>query len=406
MKGSDPNLTNGKKKEVYLDHAATTYMDPRVFEAMKPYFMDNFGNPGSFNTIGLAAKEAVDKSRETIARILNCRPNEIIFTSGGTESNNLAVQGVAKALKNKGRHIITEKAEHHAVLEVCEALEKEGYEITYLDVDKYGMVSPGDVQKAIREDTILISIMYANNEIGTIQPIAEIGEIARKHRVYFHVDACQAAGALDLDVKKLNVDLMAVNGAKIYGPKGVGCLFVRQGVQIQPIIFGGGQENKLRSGTENVPGIAGFAKALELAQAEKDIENKRLINLRDKLINGVLANVPKTLLNGHPAKRLPNNANITFLDVEGEAVLLYMNEFGICASSGSACTSKTLDPSHVIMATGVPYEVAHGSIRFTLGRRTTEEDIDHVLGVLPKVIEILRKISPVNLGMEQVISTR
>jgi cysteine desulfurase len=392
-------------KEIYLDHSATTYLDPRVKKEMDKYFCEEYGNPGSFNTIGLRAKEAVDDARETIANILRAtKPEEIIFTSGGTESINLAIKGVMRANKEKGKHIITTTIEHHAVLDTCEYLERhEGYEITYLEVDRYGLIDPKDVEKAIRKDTVLISIMYANNEIGTIQPVAEIGAIARKHKVLFHTDACQAGGSEELDVNKLNVDLLTINGSKLYGPKGVGILYIKRGIKILPIIHGGGQERGLRSGTENVPGIVGFAKALELTQKEKVKENKRLIGLRDKMIKDLTEKIPKTFLNGHPTKRLPNNVNVTILDIEGEAIMLYMNQYGICASSGSACTSKTLDASHVITAIGLPYEAAHGSIRFSLGKQTTEKDIAEVIKVLPDIVKHLRSISPVNLDLKEVL---
>ena len=382
-----------------MDNSATTMVDPKVFEAMKPFFGVYYGNAGSMHHKGLEAKKALDSSRSSIAGILNCKPAEIVFTSGGTESINLAIKGLAIADKSK-KHLITQKTEHPAVLETCEFMEKEGYEITYLDVDKYGMINLGDLREAIRNDTLLVSIMYANNEIGTIQPIKEISKICKERGVYFHTDACQASGLLDIDVKKLGVDLMTLNGSKVYGPKGVGLLYVKTGTKIKPLIHGGGQENKLRSGTENLPLIVGFAKALELAEEEKASENLRLKNLSKKLIGGVLESVPKTFLNGHPTERLANNVNISFIDIEGEAILLYLDEEGICASSGSACTSKTLDPSHVVIATGLPYEAAHGSIRFSLGRYTTEAGIDKLLEVLPGIIQNLRDISPVHVDMK------
>ncbi len=392
-------------RDIYLDHAATTYVDPRVKEVMDKYFSGEFGNPGSFNYVGLIAKEALDNARKTVADILGAKEREIIFTGSGTESINLAIKGLARARKSKGKHIITTNAEHHAVLETCEYLkDEEGFDVTFLDVDRYGMVSAEQVEKAIKDDTILITIMYANNEIGSVNPIKEIADIAKKHRVIFHTDACQAAGYLDINAKELGVDMMTINSSKLYGPKGVGALYMRSGLVIKPIIHGGGQESGLRSGTENVPGIVGFAKALEIAQEEREKEVARLTYLRNKMIKGIMDTVPKTMLNGHPEKRLPNNVNISFLDIEGEALLLYMDEKGIHASSGSACTSKTLDPSHVIIATGVPYEVAHGSIRFTLGKRTTEEDIDFVISVLPEIIKKLRMISPFNLNMEEVLA--
>ncbi len=394
-------------KEIYLDNAATTKVREEVKNEMLKYFDVVYGNPGSFHGKGLDAKDAIEDARERVSKLINAKPKEIIFTGGGTESINLALKGLAKAMKSKGNHIITNKIEHHAVLNSCEYLEKyEGCEVTYLDVDEYGMVNPKDVEKAIKPNTILITIMYANNEIGTINPIEEIGKIARKNNIYFHTDACQAAGYCDLDVEKLNLDMMTINGSKMYGPKGVGMLYARTGIQLIPLIHGGGQERNLRSGTENVSGIMGFAKAFELAQSEKDEEVLRLTKLRDKLVNGIVENIPKTFLNGHPTKRLPNNANVTILDIEGEALTLYLNEYGIYTSTGSACTSQTLDPSHVVIATGLPYEAAHGSIRFTLGRETTEDDINKVLEVLPGIVKILRQISPVNVKEEHIAEAR
>ena len=390
-------------KDIYLDHAATTYVREEVLKEMEKYFTEVYGNPGSFNSIGLKAKEALDKARDKIKELLNA-PSEknIIFTSGGTESINLAIKGVARSLKKKGNHIITSKVEHHAVLETCKYLEEEGFEVTYLDPDQYGIISVEQLIRAIKSNTILVSLMYANNEIGSINPIKELAEICKSKRIYFHTDACQAGCLLNIDVKELNIDLMTLNSSKLYGPKGVGLLYIKTGILIKPIIHGGGQEFGLRSGTENVPGIMGFAKALELAQLEREEENKRLGKLSKKLTEGILNNIPKTVLNGHPKNRLSNNVNISFLDIEGEALLLYLNEHGFCASSGSACTSKTLDPSHVIIATGVPYEFAHGSLRITLGKKTSEEDIDLMISVLPKIVEKLRLISPFNLKMEEV----
>jgi len=388
------------KNQIYLDNAATTKMDKRVFKAMEPYFCKFYGNPGSMHSLGLEAKKILNESRKKVSEVLNCNPKEIIFTGSGTESINMAIKGVANALKEKGNHIITQKTEHHAVLETCKFLEKQGFKATYLNVDRFGIINLKELEKAIDDSTILVSIMYANNEIGTIQSIKEISKICKEKNVLFHTDACQATGYLEINVKKLGVDLMSINGSKIYGPKGIGALYIREGVKIIPLIHGGGQENKLRSGTENIPLIVGFAKALELCEKEKQKEIKRITKLRDKLIKGILENVSKTFLNGHPEKRLPNNVNVSILDIEGEAILLYLNEQGICASSGSACTSKTLDPSHVILATGLPYEAAHGSIRFSLGRFNKEQDIKKVIDVLPEIVEKLRKISPVNLNMK------
>lgn len=376
-------------KGAYLDHSATTYVDKKVKKEMDRYFSKMYGNPGSMNDPGLIAKKAVDDSRESISKILKCKPNEIIFCSGGTESDNLAIRGIVKA--NKGKHIITSKIEHKAVLETCKYLEGCGYTITYLDVDRKGFVNLEDLKNKIRDDTVLVSIMYANNEVGSIQDIKEIGRICRKKNVLFHTDACQAANYLELDVNELNVDLMTLNGSKIYGPKGIGILYKKEDVKIKPIMFGGGQEDNLRSGTENVPGIVGFAKALELVQEDRDIENNRLTNLRDKLIEGLLKMGLR--LNGGKENRLPNNVNVSVYGVEGESLLLRLNEERIYAATGSACTSKSLDPSHVLLAMGIPEEVAHGSLRFTLGRKTKEKHINKIFDVLPSIIGNLREIS-------------
>ncbi len=393
------------KREVYLDHAATTPVDPRVFEAMSPYFTTISGNPSSFHSSGKSARDAVESARETIARLIHARSDEILFTSGGTESDNLAILGIARAHKSKGNHLITTTTEHPAVLEAMQYLQaKEGFEVTFLEVDREGKVSAELVAKAIKPETILVSVILANNEIGTINPIAEIGQMIAKQKSatgsvfpYFHTDACQAAGALEIDMTKLHVDLLTLNAGKMYGPKGIGALYVKRNVKIQPITFGGSQEKGKRPGTENVPGIIGLATAFELAESVREAEGKRLVELRDKLIAGILTSIPKTRLNGHKTDRLPNNVNISFLDIEGEALLLYLDAKGIYASTGSACTSATLDPSHVILALGLPYEVAHGSMRFSLGRQTTEADIDYVLQELPPLVELLRKISPVNV---------
>lgn len=398
-------------KEIYLDHAATTYVDERVLEAMKPYMIGaSFGNPSSFHSIGKRAKEAVDEARERIAKILNCKSVEIIFTSGGTEANNLAILGVYRAYKTKGNTLISNTIEHHSVLEPLKHLEKKmGANVILLKVDKYGKVNPAELVSALTVDTLLVSAMYANNEIGTINPIAEIGKLLKNFKEklgrganeppFFHTDVCQAAGALEMDVKKLGVDLMTINSAKIYGPRGVGALYIRQGVRPEPLIFGGGQESGLRGGTENAAGIVGFARALEIAQAEKNSENARLRELRDYAIREMLK-IPKSRLNGHPTDRLPNNVNISFLDTEGEAMVLYLDAKGVYASTGSACASGSLDPSHVILGIGMPYEAAHGSLRLTLGRKTTKEDMDYVLGVLSGIVEKLRSISPVRVEMK------
>ncbi len=400
----------------YLDHAATTPMDPRVLAAMQPYFFETYGNPSSFHTVGMRAKEAVTESRKTIARLLGAHEEEILFTSGGTESDNLAVVGVPraqrKALQEKlgadvKPHVITSSIEHHAVLEPLLHLQKVGeIELTILSVDREGMIHLKDLEAALKPATVLVSIMTANNEIGTMEPISAIGRallVWRKEHTtpypFFHTDACQAAGVLDLNVEKTHVDLLTMNGSKIYGPKGIGILFVRRGVKVEALIRGGGQERNIRSGTENVPGIVGLAKAFELAQEERETENARLIALRDRLVAGLLA-IPKSRLNGHPIERLPNSANVSFLDIEGEAAVLYLDAEGIMVSTGSACASLSLDPSHVILATGLSYEAAHGSIRFSLGHATTIEDIEKVIAVMPGIVERLRQMSPVNLDMK------
>ncbi len=396
-----------KVKEIYLDNSAATSVDPRVLSAMLPYFSEICGNPSSFNSAGKLAKDAVERAREKVARIFNSKIDEVIFTAGGTEANNLAILGYARANREKGNHLITQKTEHHSVLEAMEHLEKkEGFKVTYLDVDEYGLVDSKKLEAAITKETILVSIMYANNEIGTVEPIAEMGKIIAAKRqelgsaLRFHSDACQAAGSLDLDVNRLHIDLLTINGSKIYGPKNVGVLYIKTGVKLQPLIFGGPQERALRPGTENVPGIVGLSVALEIAQNEKEKENSRLTAIRDRLINGILSTIPKSVLNGHPAKRLPNNVNISILDIEGEALVLYLDAKGVYASTGSACTSASLDPSHVIVATGMPYEASHGSLRLTLGRQTTAEDAEYVIKILPEIVEKLRAISPVNLDMK------
>ena len=390
--------------KIYLDHAATTYLDRRVFEAMKPYLWDIYGNPSSIHYEGRKAKYAIYQTRKKIAGILNCQPIEIIFTGSGTESCNLAILGLSEAFKKEKGHIITTKIEHSAVLRPCEKLEKEGFKVTYLPVDKEGLIDISDLEKAIRPETFLVSVMYANNEIGTIQPIKEIGSLIKKinnkrpaSRIYFHTDACQTAGFFDLDTNKLGVDLLTLNSSKIYGPKGVGLLFARQGTPLRPIILGGGQERGLRSGTENLPGIIGLGKALEIVHKSKTKESKRLSGLRDYLIEGIQRRIPKTILNGHPKKRLPNNVNISILDIEGEAALLWLDKYGIFASTGSACDSQSLDPSHVILALGRPYSHAHGSLRFSLGEKTKKKDIDYLLKVLPKIVKRLRNISPTKI---------
>ena len=400
----------GETSEIYLDHAATAPLDPRVREAMLPHMDDVFGNPSSLHTAGRRAKEALDDAREAIAKILNCRASEIVFISGGTESDNLAILGVYRAYKEKGNRIVTTTVEHHAVLNPAEHLaKKEGAELILVKVDRDGLVDPANVIAQLTDKTLLVSVMYANNEIGTIEPIAEIGKAIAEWKKangrksadppFFHTDACQAAGALPLDVKALGCDLLTLNGSKIYGPKGIGVLFVRNGIHPEPLVYGGGQEWGLRSGTENVAAAVGLAKALTLSQEERETENKRLIVLRDKIIAGLLK-INKTRLNGHPTKRLPNNVNVSILDIEGEAMILYLDEAGFRASTGSACTSASLAPSHVISAIGLPYEAAHGSLRFTLGRSTTVDDIEKLLKALPSIVAKLRQLSPVRLDMK------
>ncbi len=388
-------------KEIYLDHASTTYVRNEVLGVMNKYFQEEYGNPGSFHTIGLRPKRAIAKARELVRDLINAKQvKEIIFTGSGTESVNLAIKGISE--KYDTGHIITSTIEHEAVTETLYYLEHtKGWDITRVPVDKYGLVNPKDVEDAIRPDTKLVTIMYANNEIGTIQPIEQIGKICRKNKVLFHTDACQAGGVLDLNVENLKVDMMTLNGSKIYGPKGIGMLYKKKSVKLVPLIHGGGQEFGMRSGTENVAFIAGFAEALRLGQAERFWETKRLLELRRMLEEGIIKNIPKTFINGHPTKRLPNNANITISDIEGEAMMLYLNEFGICTSTGSACTSQSLDPSHVILACGLPYEVAHGTLRFTLGRKTNKEDIERIIEVLPDIVKKLRRISPVNIDVDK-----
>lgn len=390
---------------VYLDHAATTPVDLRVLEAMLPYLQEKFGNPSSFHSVGKFVKDAIDAARILIADLLHARPDELLFTSGGTESDNLAVLGYARANQKQGKHLITTAIEHHAVLESMMHLErKEGFDVTYLQPDRDGLIRSSQVIEALREDTILVSIMYANNEIGTILPIAEIGNALQKFRQtkgrtwpVFHTDACQATNELDLFVDQLHVDLLTVNGSKMYGPKGIGLLYVKRGIKLQPLQFGGSQERAIRPGTEHVAGIIGLAKALELVQNHRTQETERLRHFRDQLIEGLTQAIPKVRLNGHPLKRLSNNVNLSFMDIEGEALVLYLDAAGIYVSTGSACTSASLDPSHVILALGLPYEVAHGSLRFSLGHSTTAEDIVYVIQTLPPLVEKLRAISPVRV---------
>jgi len=378
-----------------MDHAAGVPVDPRVFEAMKPYFMENYGNPSSSHSFGASARNALMDSREKVARLIGAeKPEEIIFTSGGTESNNLAIKGVAYRNKEKGNHIITSTIEHMSVINICKHLQKQGFEITYIPVDKQGMINPEKLKDAITDKTIIISVMYANGEIGTIQPIREIGKIAHENQIYFHVDAVAAAGKVPIKVEEENIDLLSISSNDMYGPKGMGALYIRRGTRIQTVIQGGGQERGLRSGTENISGIVGMGKAAEIAQEEMKTEGRRLSQLRDKLIKGILDTIERSYLNGHPTKRLPNNANLRFSYIEGESLILGLDMLGIQVSSGSACTSKTLEPSHVLLAIGLAHEEAHGSLVFTLGRQNSEEDVNYVLEVLPDVVNRLRAMSP------------
>ena len=381
-------------KRIYLDYAATTPTHPEVLEAMQPYFTDAFGNPSSVYSYGQEAKAAIDAARTSIAGLIGARDEEVVFTGGGTEADNFAIKGVAYANRSRGNHIITSPIEHHAVLETCLFLEKEGFEVTYLPVDEHGFVSPDDVRKAITKKTILISIMQANNEIGTIEPISEIGEIAREAEIYFHTDAVQTLGHIPVNVNSLKVDLLAASAHKLYGPKGVGALYIRKGTRITPFIHGGEQENRRRASTENVPGIVGFGKAAELAGLEIDEEAVRLTALRNHFIEGLTTNIEDIRLNGQPVNRLPNNVSISVSYVEGESMVLNLDLEGICASTGSACSASSLEPSHVLIATGLPQELAYGSLRFTMGKWTTEADINQVLEVLPGIIANLRAMSP------------
>jgi cysteine desulfurase len=391
----------GERRALYLDHAATTSVHPQVVGAMLPYFSERYGNASSIHSLGREARQGLEEARTTVAGILNCRGEEIIFTSGGTESDNLAIRGVSWVNRRRGDHIITSSVEHHAVSHTCEQMERQfGFEVTYLPVDEYGLVDSRDVERAITETTILISIMYGNNEVGTVEPIAEIGEIARRRGIPFHTDAVQAAGALSLDVQELDVDLLTLSAHKFYGPKGVGLLYVREGVGVLPIQTGGGHERGLRSGTENVAGIVGLATALKLAEERREEESKRLAALRVRLIEGVLSSIDHCWLLGHPQKRLPNNANIAFEYVEGEGILVGLDMEGIAASSGSACSTGSADPSHVLLAMGVRPDLARGAIRMTLGRENTEEDVDRVSEVLPPIVERLRAMSPLYGGRE------
>jgi cysteine desulfurase len=379
---------------IYMDHSATSPVDPEVFEAMKPYFTDSFGNASTLYSLGREGKMAMESAREEVASVIGAKPKELIFTSGGTESDNIAIMGIAYKLKKKGNHIITSDIEHPAVDETCKYLEKNGFTVTYLPVYEDGIVKVNDLEDAITDNTILITIMHANNEIGTIQPIAEIGAVAKEKGIMFHTDAVQTVGKIPVDVKELNVDLLSLSSHKLYGPKGVGALYVRKGVRLEPIMHGGGHERGIRPGTENVPGIVGLGKACSIAKENLERDAQLLTTLRDRLINRVLEQNEDSYLNGHRTKRLPNNANFRFTGIEGESLILHLDSKGIAASTGSACSSTKLEPSHVLMAIGLKEVEAHGSLRISLGHENTEKDIDYAVTAIKEVVEKLRKMSP------------
>ena len=383
---------------IYMDNAATTAVRPEVLEAMLPYFTEHYGNPSSIHSVGRDAKRAVENARRQVAAALGAQPQEIYFTAGGSESDNWAIRSAAEMLEKKGKHIITSSVEHHAVLHTCEYLEKHrGYRVTYLPVDDTGRVNPADVKNAIAEDTVLITIMAANNEIGTLQPIAEIGRIAKEAGVLFHTDAVQAVGAIPLNVSTLPVDMLSLSAHKFHGPKGVGALYIRKGVRMNNLIYGGAQERNLRAGTENLASIVGLGKAIEIAVAELPEYAARMTRLRDRLIDGILAEIPETRLNGHRTERLPANVNVSVRYIEGESLLMRLDLAGVEGSSGSACTSGSLDPSHVLLAIGLPHEIAHGSLRLSLGISNTDEDVDYVLQTLPGIVKDLRAMSPLTV---------
>lgn len=382
------------EKVIYLDNAATTRVRPEVAETMMPYFTEKYGNPSAVYGFASGNRNDINRVRETIANTLGARPEEIYFTAGGSESDNWAIKAAAEACQGKGNHIITTKIEHHAVLHTCEYLEKNGCQVTYLDVDENGMIHLDQLKKAIRPDTVLISIMFANNEIGTIEPVKEIGAIAREHGILFHTDAVQAYGQVPISVEELQIDMLSASGHKLNGPKGIGFLYIRKGIKIGSFIHGGAQERKRRAGTENVPGIMGFGKAVEMAFADMEERTNRELELRDYLMNRITSEIPYVRINGHRTKRLPNNVNISFQFIEGESLLIMLDMKHICASSGSACTSGSLDPSHVLLAIGLPHEIAHGSLRLTLGYENTREEIDETVEAIKEVVEKLRKMSP------------
>jgi len=381
-------------KQIYLDYSATTPVKKEVLDTMLPYFTDVYGNASSIHSFGQEAKNVLDASRKTIAETMGATADTFYFTGGGSESDNWALKGYMHANKKKGNHLITSKIEHHGILHTCQALEKEGFEVTYLDVDEFGLVNLQDLEAAIKEETLMISIMYINNEIGTMQPIKEIGEIAHKHGVIFHTDAVQAYGNIKIDVNAMGIDMMSVSAHKIYGPKGIGGLYIKKGIRIDNLVEGGAQERNRRAGTENIPGIVGFAKAAELADTTLDSHREKLIQMRDKLANGILEAIPYSKYNGHPTLRHPGNVNICFEFIEGEALLLFLNAKGIAGSSGSACTSGSLDPSHVLLAIGLPHEIAHGSLRLSIGDFTEPEDIDYTIEALVEIVDRLRMMSP------------
>lgn len=382
------------KKTIYMDNAATTPIKKEVLDEMLPYLTESYGNPSSVYSLGSISKRAVEDARMKISKAIGASNREVYFTGGGSEADNWAVKGIAYANKSKGNHIITTKIEHHAILHACEYLEKNGFEVTYLDVDEYGMVKLDELKNSIKDNTILISIMFANNEIGTIQPIKEIGAIAKEKGIYFHTDAVQAIGHIDIDINELNIDLLSMSAHKFYGPKGIGVLYIRNGVKIDPLIIGGGQERSRRAGTENVPAIVGMGKAIEFAYENMEKHNEKLIHLRDTLIKKIEQNIKEVRLNGHPTNRLPGNVNMCFKYIEGESLLLSLDMEGIAGSSGSACTSGSLEPSHVLLGIGLPHEIAHGSLRLSLGDFNTEEEIDYVVEKLVKIVERLRMMSP------------
>ena len=379
---------------IYLDNAATTKPDKRVFEAMTPYLLEEYANPSSIYKSAKITRRAVEDARVTVARILNCKPQEIYFTASGSEGDNTAIKGIARQYQKKGKHIITSTIEHPAVLETCKALEREGFSVTYVSVDENGIVKLDELEKAIREDTTLISVMFVNNEIGTIQPVKEIVQIAKRHNVYFHTDAVQAVGSLPIDVQELGIDALTLSAHKFHGPKGVGALYVRTGVRFERLVDGGHQEKGKRAGTENVAGVVGLAKAMELAYADLDEKNKRVRALRDHYEEEILKRVPYVKRNGEPNKRIAGTSNLSFRFIEGEGILLNLDNKGICASSGSACTSGSLDPSHVLLAIGLPHEIAHGSLRVSIGKENTKEEIEFVVETLVETVQKLRDMSP------------